>query len=44
MVMLHDHPQVFAALLAGIKATWRNAFSRIAEVLYGIPDAFVAVT
>ena len=44
MVMLRDHPRVFAALKVGIKATWRNVFSRISEVLYGLPAAFVVLT
>jgi hypothetical protein len=44
MVMLRDHPRMFAALKVGIKATWRNVFSRIAEVLYGLPAAFVVLT
>jgi hypothetical protein len=44
MVVLREHPRICAALRAGIKATWRNVFSRIAEVLYGLPAAFVALT
>lgn len=44
MVMLRTHPRVFAALRAGIKATWQNTFSRITEVLYGLPAVFVVLT
>lgn len=44
MVSLRDHPRVFAALKVGIKATWRNVFSRILELLYGLPAAFVGLT
>jgi len=44
MVMLRTHPRVFAALRAGIKPTWQNTLSRIAEVLYGLPAAFVLLT
>ena len=36
--------QLFAALRAGIKDTWRNVFSRIAEVLYQLPCAFESMT
>ena len=43
MVMLRDHPRVFAALRAGIKPTWLNVFSQMQEVVYGIPRAFAGV-
>jgi hypothetical protein len=43
MVMLRDHPRVFAALRLGIKATWRNVCFRILEALEGLPEAFVCL-
>ena len=44
MWMLRAHRLLFAALRVGIKATWRNVFSRIGEVLYELPCAFGALT
>lgn len=44
MWMLRAHTLLFAALRVGIKATWRNVFSRIGEVLYGLPRAFGFMT
>jgi len=44
MFMLRAHTLLFAALRVGIKATWRNVFSRIGEVLYELPCAFGALT
>jgi len=44
MALLKVHPRVFATLRAGIKSTWRNVFSRIREVLYGLPCAFEHLT
>jgi hypothetical protein len=40
MALLRSHPQLLAAVRDGIKETWRNVFSRIREVLYGLPCAF----
>jgi hypothetical protein len=40
MALLRSHPRLWAALRDGIKGTWRNVFSRIREVLYGLPCAF----
>jgi IS4 transposase len=40
MALLRSHPRLLAALRDGIKGTWRNVFSRIREVLYGLPCAF----
>jgi hypothetical protein len=42
--MLEGHPRLFAALRQGIKPTWRNVFSQVAEVLYGLAGAFVLLT
>jgi hypothetical protein len=44
LALLEDHPRVFAAVRRGIKPTWRNVFSQIQEVLYGLPRALVGVT
>jgi len=44
LVLLRDHPQLFLALRAGIKDTWRNLFSRIRELLYELPRAFAGMT
>ena len=44
MALLRQHKRTFAALRAGIKATWRNVFSRIREVLYELPWAFERLT
>ncbi len=44
MCMLRAHTLLFAALRVGIKATWRNVFSRIGEVLYELPCAFGSIT
>jgi hypothetical protein len=44
MALLKAHPRLFATLRAGIKSTWRNVFSRIREVLYGLPYAFEHLT
>jgi hypothetical protein len=44
IALLRAHERLFAALRAGIKGTWRNLFSRIQEVLYELPGAFVAMT
>jgi hypothetical protein len=44
IALLRAHKRLFAALRAGIKATWRNLFSRIQEVLYELPCAFVRMT
>ncbi len=40
IALLKAHKRLLAALRAGIKATWRNVFSRIREVLYELPCAF----
>jgi hypothetical protein len=40
MALLRSHPRLLAAVRNGIKGTWRNVFSRIREVLYGLPCAF----
>jgi hypothetical protein len=40
MCMLRAHALLFAALRVGIKDTWLNVFSRIEEVLGGLPCAF----
>jgi hypothetical protein len=40
MALLRSHPRLLAALRDGIKGTWRNVFSRIREVLFGLPCAF----
>jgi len=44
MALLRDHPRVFAEVRRGIKPTWRNVFSQLQEVLYGLPRALVGVT
>lgn len=44
LVRLRDHPRLFETLRGGIKDTWRNLFSRIQEVLYELPGAFVGMT
>jgi len=44
ITLLKAHPRLFAALRAGIKATWRNVFSRIREALYELPYAFEHLT
>ena len=44
LARLRAHPRLFAALRAGIKDTWRNLFSRIAELLYELPGALAGVT
>ena len=44
MVLLRAHRLLFAALRVGIKATWRNVFSRIGELLEQLPCAFCAMT
>lgn len=41
--LLRAHTLLFAALRLGIKDTWRNVFSRIAEVLGELPCAFTAL-
>jgi hypothetical protein len=43
MWMLRDHTLLFAALRLGIKDTWLNVFSRIEEVLGGLPCAFAVL-
>ena len=43
MWMLRAHTLLFAALRMGIKDTWLNVFSRIDEVLGGLPCAFAAI-
>jgi len=40
IALLKTHKRLLAALRAGIKGTWRNVFSQIQEVLYGLPCAF----
>ena len=44
ITLLRDHPRVFAAVRGGIKPTWRNVFSQIQEVLYGLPRALECMT
>ena len=44
IALLKAHRRLFAALRAGIKGTWRNVFSQIQEVLYGLPCAFARLT
>jgi len=43
IALLRAHKRLYAALRAGIKGTWRNLFSRIQEILYELPGAFVAM-
>jgi hypothetical protein len=44
IALLRAHKRLFAVLRAGIKGTRRNLFSRIQEVLYELPAAFVGMT
>jgi len=44
LALLRIHKHLFEVLRGGIKDTWRNMFSRIREVLYELPEAFVGMT